>query len=753
MQRPKVPGWDELLRTVLASANVRVSVIDKEGRFVLEPDPNAHFPGERATPVGASAVEMYADFPEALAKLGRALKGERERFSMEAFGGNLEVELVPWSAASGGEIDYVIGIGSFVTGQKTAERALAVSRSRERRIFDSAMVGMVVWDENGAITDANDTLLKMLGYSRDDLRSGRLDWMALTPPEFLAFDTAALTEIRERGACTPFEKEYVRQDGTRIPVLLGGASWEPGGHSGVAFVIELTDRKRHERAQRESEERLQRIMESAPIVLWSVDKDGIFTLSAGRALAHLGLRPGEVVGRSAFEMYREVPVIVDAIKRCLTGEEFSIVVETAGRVFETSYTPLRDDGRTVTGVLGISIDITERHTAEREQELLRAQLLQVQKLESLGILAGGIAHDFNNILTSIWGSASVALMTIPPGNAARSDIENIVAAGRRATTLTRQMLAYSGKGHFEVRVVDLSEHVREIAQLLETTVPKKVHLRLDLATNLPAIEVDVAQLQQVVMNLVLNGAEAIGDDSGSVLVATGVQEIDSDFSASLFSGEGLAPGRYVFVEVYDTGRGMDEATQAKIFDPFFTTKFAGRGLGLAAVLGIVRAHKGAIKVDSTPGKGSTFKVFFPASPSAAAKRSSEGPQLSYRGRGLVLVIDDDEGARQTFRRMLEYVGFTVEEAVDGSEGCAMFTSRPGQFALVVVDMTMPKMSGEETFREIRRTDERVPVILTSGYNEVEATRRFTAKGLAGFLEKPFTADSLARKLQAILPAG
>jgi two-component system cell cycle sensor histidine kinase/response regulator CckA len=500
----------------------------------------------------------------------------------------------------------------------------------------------------------------------------------------------------------------------------------------------------------DSEDRLRRVVESAPLVLWSVDKDGIFTLSTGRALAHLGLEPGEAVGSSAFEMYRDSPEIVAALRRGLAGEEFSIVVEVVGRVFETRYTPLRD-GPTITGLLGISIDITERCSAEREHDRLRAQLLQVQKLESLGILAGGIAHDFNNILTAILGSAAVALMTIPAENRARADIENIVAASRRAATLTRQMLAYSGKGHFEIRIVDLSEHVREIAQLVETTVPKKVQLRLELARNLPAIEVDVAQLQQVVMNLVLNGAEAIGDECGRVQVATGVQDIDAAFAASFCSGEGLAPGPYVFVEVCDTGCGMDDATQAKIFDPFFTTKFAGRGLGLAAVLGIVRAHNGAIKVHSSPGQGSTFKVFFPASLAAAASVAPPS-QISYRGRGLVLVIDDDAGARQTFRRMLECFGFTVQEAADGLEGCTMFAARPEQFALVVVDMTMPNLSGEETFRELRRAHDRVPVILTSGYNEVEATRHFTAQGLAGFLEKPFTLENLARKLQAILPS-
>jgi signal transduction histidine kinase/CheY-like chemotaxis protein len=453
-------------------------------------------------------------------------------------------------------------------------------------------------------------------------------------------------------------------------------------------------------------------------------------------------------------MYASVPEIVDGIRRGLAGEEFTIIVEVAGRWFETLYAPHRDEGGRVAGLLGLSIDITERRAAEREQEKLRAQLLQAQKLESLGILAGGIAHDFNNILTAILGSASVALRTIPSENPARDGIENIVSAARRAANLTRQMLAYSGKGHFEVRPINLSEHVREIAQLLETTVPKKVQLRLELARDLPAVEVDIAHLQQIVMNLVINAAEAIGDESGTVLVVTGVQDVGPSYvssSAALFSADALAPGRYVFLEVEDTGHGMDDATKAKIFDPFFTTKFAGRGLGLAAVLGIVRSHQAAIEVRSTPGKGSTFRVFFRASGEVAA-HAEECGDGSYSNSGLVLIIDDDAGARKALRRALELFGFTVEEAVDGAAGAALFADRAEQVVLVIVDMMMPKMGGEETFREIRRRSSSVPVILTSGYSQVEATRRFTAQELAGFLEKPFTTESLVAKLRAVLPS-
>jgi CheY-like chemotaxis protein len=285
--------------------------------------------------------------------------------------------------------------------------------------------------------------------------------------------------------------------------------------------------------------------------------------------------------------------------------------------------------------------------------------------------------------------------------------------------------------------------------LIETTVPKKVQLRLELDRALPAIEADVTQIQQVVMNLVINAAEAIGDQPGTILVLTGTQQLDRAYLASLFAADGVAPGDYVFIEVHDTGRGMDDATKEKIFDPFFTTKFTGRGLGLAAVLGIVRAHRGAIKVYSSLGRGTSFKVFFPAV-SQPVRREQEAPVATFQGEGLALVIDDDSGVRDTARRMLEKFGFEVIEAEDGQAGAAAFQANADRLRFVLLDMTMPKMNGEETLRAIHQVRTDVPVILTSGYNEAEATRRFVSRGLAGFLEKPFTPADLARKVAAAL---
>jgi signal transduction histidine kinase/ActR/RegA family two-component response regulator len=418
--------------------------------------------------------------------------------------------------------------------------------------------------------------------------------------------------------------------------------------------------------------------------------------------------------------------------------------------FSIAIVPTRDTAGNVDGILLQGFDVTGLVTARKEVEAQRAQLqasqaqmLQVQKLESLGVLAGGIAHDFNNLLTAILGGASTASLVLPADSPAQPHLRDTVLAVRRAADLTRQLLAYSGKGHFDVRPVDLSTVVREIARLLETSIPRSVQLRLELSKALPAVEADVVQLQQVVMNLVINGAEAIGDRAGSVVVTTSARDIDEASARGAFAAQGIAAGRYVHLLVRDTGSGMDEATREKIFDPFFTTKFAGRGLGLAAVLGIVRAHRGAIQVDSTPGQGTTFSILFPASSQAAVtSRESEFP--GYRGAGQrVLVVDDDDGVRATLRRLLELFDFEVVEAEGGRAATRIAEARP-EIRLVILDMTMPEMSGEATFTELRRLRPELPVILSSGYDEVEASRRFVSKGLAGFLQKPFTTTDLVR---------
>jgi PAS domain S-box-containing protein len=405
----------------------------------------------------------------------------------------------------------------------------------------------------------------------------------------------------------------------------------------------------------------------------------------------------------------------------------------------------RDSLGTPRGYLEINTDITEKR---RIDENLR----HTQRLESLGVLAGGVAHDFNNLLTGILGNASLVVDSMAPHQPNRMLLEEIMKAAERAADLTRQLLAYAGKGRFVMRIVDLSELVREIAGLVRSSVPKHVQLRLQLYERLPGINADPGQLQQVIMNLVINGAEAIPLDGGTVLLRTEVIDIDDQYIRTLSSdGEALSPGPYVTLEVHDTGSGMDEATQAKIFDPFFTTKFAGRGLGLSAVLGIVRAHHGALKVYSKPGQGTTFKVLIPAS-----ARPVEAPtpptKTNFAGTGKVLVVDDEEIVRQAARNTLVRYGYTPVTASDGPSALDLYREDPASVALVLLDLTMPRMNGEKVLQQLQAINPQVRVLLTSGYNEVEAVQRFAGKGLSGFIQKPFTASSLAEKVKEVLTA-
>lgn len=403
----------------------------------------------------------------------------------------------------------------------------------------------------------------------------------------------------------------------------------------------------------------------------------------------------------------------------------------------------RGRGGETAGILEINSDITEQRRVEE-------QLRHTQKLESLGVLAGGVAHDFNNLLTGILGSSSLVLDGMGPNHPNRPLLEEVMQAAERAADLTRQLLAYAGKGRFVMRTLDLSDLVREIAGLVQTSLPTQAQLRMQLAGDLPGIDADPGQLQQIVMNLVINAAEAISPEGGSVLVRTGVQEVDSHYISTMSSaGELLKPGAYVTLEVHDTGTGMDEATLAKIFDPFFTTKFAGRGLGLSAVLGIVRAHHGALKVYSKPGQGTTFKVLFPASLNPVA-RSAPAIKRQLNGVGTVLVVDDEEVVRTTARLTLEHYGYNTIIANDGVRALDFYRSQPREIGLVLLDLTMPVMGGEETLRNLQTMNPRVKVLLSSGYNEVEAVQRFAGKGLAGFIQKPYTAAALAEKVKEAL---
>ena len=389
---------------------------------------------------------------------------------------------------------------------------------------------------------------------------------------------------------------------------------------------------------------------------------------------------------------------------------------------------------------------------EEERLNLERQLHQSQKLESLGVLAGGIAHDFNNILMAILGNSELGLMNVSDVSPLRARFEAINAASLRASEICKQMLAYSGKGRFIIQAIDLTDVIREMMPMLEVSVSKKVLLEYNLADGLSLIEADRSQIQQIIMNLIINASEAIGDRNGVVYITTGVMDCDKKYLNEAQLQNDLKEGNYVFLEIKDTGSGMDNATISRIYDPFFSTKFTGRGLGMPAVHGIVRGHKGGIKISSEPDKGSTFRVLFPAasSPFEQASYIQKKEEKVFPSNGTILLVDDEESIRSLGRVILERMGFSVFSAADGMEAIEIFRKNKNRIICVILDLTMPNLGGEETFKELRIIKPDIPIIISSGYNEQEVVSRFTGKDLSGFIQKPYRINTLSYALKKVL---
>jgi len=383
-------------------------------------------------------------------------------------------------------------------------------------------------------------------------------------------------------------------------------------------------------------------------------------------------------------------------------------------------------------------ELTHQRQLEKERQAFERRLGETQRLESLGVLAGGIAHDFNNLLTGIMGHASLGRCEIPLDSPLTSHFEEIETASRSAASLCQQMLAYAGKGHFQIKPHSLSQIVSQTAHLLHVSASKQVELRFQLADDLPLVMADANQIRQIVMNLVVNASEAIGQHHGLITLTTGLIHPD----ASTFAGCPYAPEKpaaaYVFLEIRDNGCGMSAAILNRIFEPFFTTKFAGRGLGLAAAIGIVRSHTGALRVESKPGEGSTFTLYLPASEIPSKKEASLEPtNTPWNPEGTLLIIDDEAPVRTVAERMAQTLGFSALCAADGDQGIQLFELYRNRITLVLVDLAMPGLSGEETLARLRAIDPTLRAVLMSGYNQPDAPAPVDGKP-PSFLAKPFS---------------
>jgi len=531
----------------------------------------------------------------------------------------------------------------------------------------------------------------------------------------------------------------------------------------AGIVQDITERKLVEEALRESRERFELAARGAIDGLWDWNVVTGHVYLSDRWCELLGYTAAELVphvdtwrglmhpedkeracAAVQAHLMQRVPFDIDYRLRKKDGSYLWVRASGQAR-WDSAGQPLR--------MAGSITDITAHRQATEDRRNFDSQMRQAQKLESLGVLAGGIAHDFNNLLTSILGYCDLAQLRLPTTSPARQLITEAIKGAQRAAELTKQMLAYSGRGRFVVEPLNLSTVVEEMGRLLQISISKKALLTFDLKADLPMVEADATQMRQIIMNLIINASEAIGERSGVITVSTSVGYCDRTTLAQSYIDDHLPEGNYVRLEVTDNGCGMSPEVQARIFDPFFTTKFTGRGLGLSAVLGIVRGHQGALRCTSEVGKGTTFTVLFPATAMSARLTAQPGIIEDWHGSGTVLVVDDENGVRALATAMLTKLGFTVVSASDGREALEIFRQDPARFTLVLLDLTMPHLGGPETFTEMCRISADVKVILSSGYDEETAISTFAGQGLAGFLHKPYSYEQLKTVIRTVLGSG
>ena len=500
-----------------------------------------------------------------------------------------------------------------------------------------------------------------------------------------------------------------------------------------------------------------------PDIVSVLDASGTLLFNSRAAKRIHGYEEEDLVGRSTGDCWH--PDDVEPMQRM-----WARLVANPGSVETIQYRYRNKDGSftwmeatssnqlhhpDIRGIVALSRDISARKQEEELRRKLDLRLQQVQNLESLGVLAGGIAHDFNNLLMVVLGNLDFACAQLPPGSPLLDGLGQASHASRRAAELAKQMLAFAGKARFALERLDLRELVGGMIPMLEASIACRASLRLEAAPSLPAIDADPAHLNQAILNLVLNAAEALAPVGGTITLTLREARIDEDESASTWFPGPLPAGRHVLLEVSDTGCGMEPDTLPRVFDPFFSTKFTGRGLGLAAVLGIVRSHGGAVRILSEPGQGTTVGLLFPAAAPLVAPTAIPVPASPTAGPGTVLLVEDEPGVRFVTRRLLEHLGYPVREAADGAQALAILrgtppADSPGEIGLVVLDLTMPVMDGHEACVRLRRTHPTLPVIVASGHAESEVRDRFAGIAGVSFLQKPFVMKQLQTAVERAL---
>jgi PAS domain S-box-containing protein len=513
------------------------------------------------------------------------------------------------------------------------------------------------------------------------------------------------------------------------------------------------ERERAQASLRASEERLSLAISTGRIGIWDFD--------VANQVLHMNEHAKAVIGWEDdaappdARMWRDLihPEDLVEARRIASGAATLVVeepvLEHRLRHRDGSYRTVLARARIVRDADGRAVRVICAGVDVTEQRRLEAKLQQTQRLESLGVLAGGIAHDFNNLLMGVLGNASLARRVLPDGSPAQTRLRDVETAAQRASELTNELLAYSGSGHVANETLDLREVVGELTALLQTAISKKATLVLDHGSDRAVIDADPGQLRQVIMNLITNASDALGDGSGTITLSTGTVTLDQPFRTDAPAADALPPGRYAALEVRDTGSGMDEETLSRVFDPFFTTKLTGRGLGMAAVLGIVRGHRGAIRIQSLPGDGTVATVLFPLSERPATAPEPPVPAPALVARGAVLVIDDDPMVRTLLDSVLRDAGFEVITAGDGESGLARFAEHADRIQLVLLDLTMPRLGGHEVVEVMRHRAPAARIVLMSGYT-AESVEHLTRMPGVRFLKKPFRMEALFGQVRDLM---
>jgi len=651
-------------------------------------------------------------------------------------------------------ISFVSEHIAWAIGWKKTDAAIKASEESYKGLFDNATDAIYILDKKGIFIDVNASTLKMFGHNYDYFIGKTLEQLA-------APDKNDIKKIRNKieaaydGSSQVFEFYGVSRDKeVMITEVRLNASVYFGQKVVIANAHDITSRKLALQKIEESEQRFRTLIEKSPVAI-SLSRKGKMLFVNQAFIDVFGLKStNDIIGKSIFNNIAESErtKILKRNKNRETGNEEISSYETIG---------LREDGTTFPfhvnatlfelnsgpSTLSFISDISDLKQAQDERINLERQILQTQKLESLGVLAGGIAHDFNNLLTGIMGNTGLALMHADDKPVIKNNLYKIEHIAARAAELCNQMLAYSGKGQFIIQTLDLNEIIRDMVLLLNVSIPKKVELDVHLDDSISAIEADVTQVRQILMNLITNAADSMAESAGKITLSTKQQTFSKEQLSTPYIDSDFEDGIYVVFEVKDNGCGMTEETKQKLFDPFFTTKFTGRGLGLAAVLGIVRGHNGSLKIDSKSGSGTRVRVILPIS----AKKIQPGEKKKVhskdqQGNGTILVVDDEEAVRLIVKEALEHSGFKVILAEDGQKALYIYKNNYKKIDLVLLDLNMPKLNGVETYKHLITINPAVKVILSSGFNEQESIERLSQSKKVSYLQKPYHLQLLKDKI-------